>query len=961
MKKFLSLVLALVMTMSLVTVSAGAKDFTDGSKINYKEAVDVMSAAKVIDGYAEGDFRPTNTLTRGAAAKIICNLILGPTTASALVADAAPYKDVPTTNTFAGYIAYCQKEGIISGYADGTFRPGNSLTGYAFMKMLLGALGYDSETEGYTGNNWSIQVAKRALNIGLDDDLVGDFNGVKAVNREEACLYAFNTLKATMVEYDNNNSVTVNGITFTNKSAAKEMANTGKTDGYIDNDGKMQFAEKYFDKLRGESDSDNFGRPATKWKYDGSTVGTYADSADTTYVVADAEKSLGTLMTDGDYLNYAAKDVLNAAKVYRNGKQIGTYQSLNANKTVAGKGDIIEAFENSNNDVDTIVVRSYTYAKIDDVDTNLSKSVKTKGASVGIDLVDIDDGTIGTWYDDHDDGNKVLNGFSADTYTKGTSIAVAISEKDNKTIIDSYVLSSVSGKPSKATEVAVNNSLVKGGNVTIDGTKYNYAAKMTGLGDGENVDFDEEYTIYLTAEGYVIAIDGTAMATMDDVYYITGTYMETSKGVNTYFAQAVKITDGSVTDLKLDVDKNKNAGDITVTTKANGEFDPVGGLYVMDEDDNKYTGTAYKGQDRYSVVEGTLTQDVTRTSTALRFEANTLASTGVDKDTGKAITEKCTRLYLDSTTFFIAVEDKAADLDVKTATGIKTIDKDTVGLKVYAIYKDGEDDAAFVVYAAKKLNNAVNKDDVVYLTDDASTKNSDGYVVDLFFMNNMTLSENVTIDKDGKTAQGFYVFSEDDGVYELKTDSSNKMTDKEVDSKSEGYVTGVTFDSTKNNTASSKDNVFTAVSFANATVMDTRGSGDKKADIYSSDIDSVSALSAAIKKGDVKADVYVENGKIIFVAVTECENDDPTNTNGSGSSATTGFSESGSKIIYTLEKGAEVPSTLKMTTLVKNYVAAKYDLELDSLKETNKSSGSEATYIAVFGGAEVTVEVVYEK
>ena len=63
MKKFLSLVLALVMTMSLVTVSAGAKDFTDSSKITYSEAVDVMSAVKVIDGYAEGDFRPTNTLT----------------------------------------------------------------------------------------------------------------------------------------------------------------------------------------------------------------------------------------------------------------------------------------------------------------------------------------------------------------------------------------------------------------------------------------------------------------------------------------------------------------------------------------------------------------------------------------------------------------------------------------------------------------------------------------------------------------------------------------------------------------------------------------------------------------------------------------------------------------------------------------------------------------------------------
>ena len=157
MKKFLSLVLALVMTMSLVTVSAGAKDFTDSTKIQYAEAVDVMSAVKVIDGYAEGAFRPSTTLTRGAAAKIICNLILGPTTASALVADAAPYKDVPTNHTFAGYIAYCQKTGIISGYADGSFKPANSLTGYAFMKMLLGALGYKAEQEGYTGANWSIQ------------------------------------------------------------------------------------------------------------------------------------------------------------------------------------------------------------------------------------------------------------------------------------------------------------------------------------------------------------------------------------------------------------------------------------------------------------------------------------------------------------------------------------------------------------------------------------------------------------------------------------------------------------------------------------------------------------------------------------------------------------------------------------------------------------------------------------
>src|SRR5574344_1371783 len=201
MKKFLSLVLALVMTMSLVVVGASAKDFTDSSKINYRDAGDVFAAAKIIDGYTDASFHPTATLTRGAAAKIICNMILGPTTAAALGADAAPFKAVPANQPCAGYLAYCAQQGIINGYADGTFRPAATVTGYQFMKMLLGALGYDGKIEGFTGDNWSVNVAKIALNISLDDGN-DNFVGSKAMTREEACLYAFNTLKATMVEYD---------------------------------------------------------------------------------------------------------------------------------------------------------------------------------------------------------------------------------------------------------------------------------------------------------------------------------------------------------------------------------------------------------------------------------------------------------------------------------------------------------------------------------------------------------------------------------------------------------------------------------------------------------------------------------------------------------------------------------------------------------------------------------------
>ena len=96
MKKFLSLVLALVMVTSLftLTTTAGAADFTDDDSIKYQEAIDVISAIKVVDGYSDGSFKPTQVLTRGAAAKIICNLILGPSVAAELHVTAAPFKEI---------------------------------------------------------------------------------------------------------------------------------------------------------------------------------------------------------------------------------------------------------------------------------------------------------------------------------------------------------------------------------------------------------------------------------------------------------------------------------------------------------------------------------------------------------------------------------------------------------------------------------------------------------------------------------------------------------------------------------------------------------------------------------------------------------------------------------------------------------------------------------------------------
>ena len=488
MKKFLSLVLALVMTMSLVTVSAGAKDFTDSSKINYKEAVDVMSAVKVIDGYTDGSFNPSATLTRGAAAKIICNLILGPTTAGALVADAAPYKDVPTNNTFAGYIAYCQKEGIISGYADGTFKPANSLTGYAFMKMLLGALGYKAENEGYTGANWSINVAKRALNIGLDDDLVGEFNGVKAVNREEACLYALNTLTADMVEYDAKTTVSTNGTTVVIAgSKAKEMVNNGNTDGKVfDKDGVMQFAEKYFDNLTVKTGSDDFARPANVWKLKAEEIGTYTNTPDATYTKkvenGDIYKDLGL----GSKIE--AKDV----SVYEDGvKKTNTVAIEKGDDTKvgnSGNGVLTEVFYDD--DADTVTV-----TQINTYVGSINKTVKATDKKDAYVVVTAEGPVPSQGFDNEFETDEK---FEDDAYVLYT---YSLTAKEIKSV--------EAAKKVEGTVTVAENSktdLDEKKALTIDGTRYKAAVKVGGEDIGE-VSVKQDYTIYLDSYGYMIYVE----------------------------------------------------------------------------------------------------------------------------------------------------------------------------------------------------------------------------------------------------------------------------------------------------------------------------------------------------------------------------------------------------------------------------------------------------------------------
>jgi len=500
MKKFLSLVLALVMTMSLVTVSAGAKDFSDDDSITYQEAVDVISEIGVVDGYTGGDFKPTDVLTRGAAAKIICNLILGPTTASALSASSAPFKDVPVSNTFAGYITYCAQEKIINGYPDGTFRPTGTLTGNAFMKMLLGALGYDSAVENYTGPNWSVAVIKQAAGIGLDDGN-DEFVGSKAVTREEAALYAFNMLQATMVEYDAKTSVDINGATVTIAGdKAKEIENTSRTDGYIDDDNKMQFAERYFTDLRLTTDTtDDFGRPANTWRFKGVEVGTFAKTADATYT---ADVKLGQIYSD---LGMSDKD--EAAPVFVDGVEASESAKVSkgndlkvselkfTNSPVAkcnvGNGTLVEAYlDEDTNDVTIVAINTY----VAEVNKVVAKT-NSKDAYITLSELAAENGA--------------TSGLRANDEFETTGF------ENDQIVLFTYANNEIQSV--KAAEGTLTRK-VSGKSINLGETKYDFS-KMYSVDGGESsLGIDSEYVVYLDANGYAIYVEETEYNIADYAY-----------------------------------------------------------------------------------------------------------------------------------------------------------------------------------------------------------------------------------------------------------------------------------------------------------------------------------------------------------------------------------------------------------------------------------------------------------
>ena len=205
LKRALSLLLAAAMLIGMMVVGASAvsyNDFPDRDEIVNKDAVSMLTTLGIIEGTDQGTYNPTGDVDRAQMAKMISVALTNNENCDTLYQNVNSGLTDIAANWARGYINYCYTLGIIAGRGNNTFDPSANVTGVEAAKMLLTALGYDASIEGLVGNDWALNTAALAQNLGIFRNFTKDVS--EPLNRDDAALLIYNALDVELIqEYRN--------------------------------------------------------------------------------------------------------------------------------------------------------------------------------------------------------------------------------------------------------------------------------------------------------------------------------------------------------------------------------------------------------------------------------------------------------------------------------------------------------------------------------------------------------------------------------------------------------------------------------------------------------------------------------------------------------------------------------------------------------------------------------------
>ena len=195
-KRILTWLLSVSMLASLLVVPAGAASaattrFSDITDNYTATAVETLRLMGVLDGYGDGTFRPNAVLTRAQFCKMAVYAMDG-SSELGRYSTVTIFPDVKPSLWAASYINMAAKKGVIAGFADGKFKPNQTVTAGQAVTILMRGLGYKDEN---MGGVWPQGYMAEAQTCGLLKS-TGITSAYSALTRGQAAKLFLNLFEA---------------------------------------------------------------------------------------------------------------------------------------------------------------------------------------------------------------------------------------------------------------------------------------------------------------------------------------------------------------------------------------------------------------------------------------------------------------------------------------------------------------------------------------------------------------------------------------------------------------------------------------------------------------------------------------------------------------------------------------------------------------------------------------------
>lgn len=189
---------------SLYAVVASSQSFDDLAGHWAKAEVELLASKFVVKGVGAHTFAPDAAVTRAEFAALLVRAL-------GLNADAAEntFPDVPANSWFAGAVGASAKAGLIEGFEDGSFRPGDRITREQMAVMIVRAMDFAGITaaselaklvqfaDSSSINAWARAAAASAVSAGVVNGVTeSTFVPGASATRSEAAVMLLRLLKA---------------------------------------------------------------------------------------------------------------------------------------------------------------------------------------------------------------------------------------------------------------------------------------------------------------------------------------------------------------------------------------------------------------------------------------------------------------------------------------------------------------------------------------------------------------------------------------------------------------------------------------------------------------------------------------------------------------------------------------------------------------------------------------------